>query len=223
MSRGFTFAVANLLGFAFQRRYEYGTHKPFATAVWAPLSSRTSQHTRQQLEVQAPSSCSLSGTAKTICQARVNQYCCSDPVGNAFHESNGWWMTNSISSCVGLARKRRKPRKARKGNESAEANTRSEEARGSTRKRQMISSQFGLLILITAQLGVGICFLAPFCCQQWHVPMSSWRGAHQLQLVVVRPVFGWGLRNGRTADPRRFRMLWMYVERAREENAQLQD
>ena len=28
--------VANLLGFAFQRRYECGTHKPFATAVWAP-------------------------------------------------------------------------------------------------------------------------------------------------------------------------------------------
>ena len=97
-------------------------------------------------------SCSLSGTAKTICQARVTQYCCSDPVGNAFHESNGRWMTNSISSCVGLARKRRKPRKARKGNESAEANTRSAEARGSTRKRQMISSQFGLLILITAQV-----------------------------------------------------------------------
>ena len=43
-------------------------------------------------------------------------------------------------------------RKARKGNESAEANTRSAEARGSTRKRHMISSQFGLLILITAQL-----------------------------------------------------------------------
>ena len=56
------------------------------------------------------------------------------------------------SSCVGLARKRRKPRKARKGNESAEANARSAEARGSTRKRQMTSSQFGLLILITPQM-----------------------------------------------------------------------
>ena len=54
------------------------------------------------------------------------------------------------SSCVCLARKRRKPRKAQKGNESAEANARSAEARGSTRKRQIISSQFGLLILITA-------------------------------------------------------------------------
>ena len=119
--------------------------------------SRTLQDTRQQVKVQTPSSCSHSRTAKTICQARVNQYWrCSDPVGNAFRERNGgWWKTSSISSCVGLARKRRKPRKARKGNESAEANTRSAEARGSTRKRQMISSQVGLLILITAQKGCG--------------------------------------------------------------------
>ena len=45
---------------------------------------------------------------------------------------------------------------SQKGNESAEANTRSAEARGSTRKRQTISSQFGLLILITAQMYIYI-------------------------------------------------------------------
>ena len=129
---------------AFLTRPQIFTTKAYATrlqfrlpgcdrALFGWWSESTSQDTRQQLEVQAPSSCSLSGTAKTICQARVNQYCCSDPVGNAFHESNGWWMTNSISSCVGLARKRRKPQKARKGNESAEANTRSAEARGSAK------------------------------------------------------------------------------------------